>query len=275
MLGAIAGDIIGSVYEFDRHKRKDFPLFTSQSAFTDDSILSVAVAEAILRGGCYGESIKRYAQRYPNPMGGYGARFSQWAFSQLAESASMKPYNSWGNGSAMRVSPVGFAFDVMEDVLTAARQTAEVTHNHPEGIKGAQATAACILLAKQGKSKSAIKDFIESRFGYNLSRSVEDIRPTYSFNESCQETVPESIVAFLDSTDFEDAIRNTISLGGDTDTMGAITGAIAEAFYGGVPDAIAQEALSRLDEPLRTIALEFCDRYTPDYHYSSISKTTC
>ena len=270
MLGAIAGDIIGSVYEFDRHKRKDFPLFTSRSAFTDDSILSVAVAEAILHGGHYSEVIKRYAQGYPNPMGGYGARFSQWA-----QSASLQPYNSWGNGSAMRVSPVGFAFDDMADVLAAAKQTAEVTHNHPEGIKGAQATAACILLARQGNSKSKIKNFVESEFDYDLSQSVDDIRPTYNFNESCQETVPESIVAFLDSTDFEDAIRNTISLGGDTDTMGAITGAIAEAFYGGVPDAIAQKALSRLDNPLRITTLKFCDRYTPDYNYSSGSKTIC
>ncbi len=260
MLGAIAGDIIGSVYEFDQVKHKNFELFTSQSAFTDDSILSVAVAEVILKGGSFAETIKRYAQAYPNPTGGYGARFSQWA-----ASASLEPYGSWGNGSAMRVSAVGFAYDSMTEVLDVAKQTAAVTHNHPEGIKGAQATAAAILLARQGKDKTAIKDFIESNFGYNLSRSLEDIRPTYSFNESCQETVPESIIAFLAATDFEDAIRNTISLGGDTDTMGAITGGIAEAFYGKVPDAIAQPALSRLDQPLRQITLAFCDRYTHPY----------
>jgi len=260
MLGAIAGDIIGSVYEFNSVKHKDFPLFTAESAFTDDTILSVAVAEVILKGGSYGEAIKRYAQAYPNPVGSYGARFQQWA-----ASSTMEPYNSWGNGSAMRVSAVGFAYDDMSTVLEVAKQTAEVTHNHPEGIKGAQATAAAILLAKNGDSKSAIKTFIASTFGYDLGRSLKDIRPTYRFNESCQETVPESIIAFLESTDFEDAIRNTISLGGDTDTMGSITGGIAEAFYGGVPDEIVQEVLPRLDDPLRKVALEFCDRYTQPY----------
>ena len=245
MLGAIAGDIIGSVYEFDAVKHKDFPLFTAKSAFTDDTILSVAIAEAILKSSPYGETIKRYAQAYPNPVGSYGARFQQWA-----TSSTLEPYNSWGNGSAMRVSAVGFAFDEMDEVLEVAKQTAEVTHNHPEGIRGAQATAAAILLAKNGESKSAIKDFVETRSGYDLGRSLADIRPTYQFNESCQETVPESIIAFLEASDFEDAIRNTISLGGDTDTMGSITGGIAEAFYGGVPDEIVQEVLLRLDEPL-------------------------
>ena len=260
MLGAIAGDIIGSVYEFDRVKHKDFALFTDQSAFTDDTILSVAVAEVILSGGSYAEAIKRYAQAYPDPVGGYGARFSQWA-----RADSLEPYNSWGNGSAMRVSAVGFAYDDMPEVLAVAAQTAAVTHNHPEGIKGAQATAAAILLARQEKDKQTIKDFIESTFGYDLSRSLETIRPTYRFQESCQHTVPESIIAFLDSADFEDAIRNTISLGGDTDTMGSITGGIAEAFYGKVPDAIAQATLSRLDTPLRKIVLTFCDRHTHPY----------
>jgi len=263
MLGAIAGDIIGSVYEFDRHKSKDFPLFTPQSTFTDDSILSAAVAEAILQKGSYVKSIKRYAQQYPNPMGGYGARFSQWARSE-----NMQPYNSWGNGSAMRVSPVGFAFDDMASVMGAAKESAEVTHNHPEGIKGAQATAACILLARQGCSKEEIKSFVEKTFDYDLIRSLDEIRESYVFNESCQKTVPESIVAFLASTDFEDAIRNTISLGGDTDTMGAITGGIAEAFYGGVPSAIATEVLRRLDAPLRQMTLKFCDRYT-EYGYAA------
>jgi len=261
MLGAIAGDTIGSIYEFDSVKQKDFALFTSQSTFTDDSILSVAVAEVLMQrrdgqAGSFAESIKRYAQAYPNPVGGYGARFNQWA-----QSDSLSPYNSWGNGSAMRVSAVGFAYDTMAKVLEVAKQTAEVTHNHPEGIKGAQATAAAILLARQGENKTTIKDFVESTFGYNLSRSLAEIRPSYAFNESCQETVPESIMAFLESTDFEDAIRNTISLGGDTDTMGAITGGIAEAFYGEVPDAIAQETLSRLDAPLRTLTLAFCNQY--------------
>ncbi len=262
MLGAIAGDTIGSVYEFNRVKSKDFKLFTSQSAFTDDSILSVAVAEVILQGGSFAKTIKRYAQAYPNPMGGYGARFSQWAATD-----SLEPYGSWGNGSAMRVSAVGFAYSNMAEVLDVAKQTAEVTHNHPEGIKGAQATAAAIFLAREGRDKPYIKDFVESNFSYDLSRSLEEIRPTYSFSESCQATVPESIIAFLASTDFEDAIRNTISLGGDTDTMGAITGSIAEAFYKGVPKAIAQQTLSRLDQPLRKVTLAFCDRYSHPYTF--------
>ncbi|PZO10332.1 MAG: hypothetical protein DCF25_20735 [Leptolyngbya foveolarum] len=175
------------------------------------------------------------------------------------------PYNSWGNGSAMRVSAVGFAYDDLSTVLEVAKQTAEATHNHPEGIKGAQATAAAILMARNGERKSAIKSFVESTFGYDLGRSLKEIQPAYSFNESCQETVPESIIAFLESTDFEDAIRNTISLGGDTDTMGSITGGIAEAFYGGVPDEIVQEVLARLDDPLRKVTLDFCDRYTQPY----------
>lgn len=258
MLGAIAGDIIGSVYERSAIKQKDFPLFVKESTFTDDTVLTVAIAEAILQGGDYGETLKRYARKYIE--GGYGERFKQWAISD-----SMAPYNSWGNGSAMRVSAVGFAYDDMSTVLEVAKQTAEVTHNHPEGIKGAQATAAAILLAKKGNRKSAIKAFVESKFGYDLGRSLKDIRSTYSFKASCQKTVPESIVAFLESTDFEDAIRNTISLGGDADTMGSITGGIAEAFYGGVPDEIVQEVLVRLDEPLKDTALRFCDRYTQPY----------
>ena len=271
MLGAIAGDIIGSGYEFDRTKRKDFTLFTDQSSFTDDSILSIAVADVILHGGDflrgsdYALAIKRYAQAYPHPMGGYGARFNQWA-----QSTSLEPYNSWGNGSAMRVSPVGFAYDTMAKVLDEAEQSAAVTHNHPEGIKGAQATAAAIFLARNQHSKQVIKTFIEQTFDYDLSRTLSDIRPTYTFRESCQESVPESIIAFLESTDFEDAIRNAISLGGDADTMGAITGSIAEAFYGGVPNAIAQECLRRLAPPLREMALSFCDRYTKSYSYSLI-----
>ena len=260
MLGAIAGDIIGSVYEFNSVKHKDFQLFTPESAFTDDTILSVAVADVILGGGSYAETIKRYAQTYPNPTGSYGARFQQWA-----TSSTLEPYNSWGNGSAMRVSAVGFAYDEMDKVLEVAKQSAEVTHNHPEGVKGAQATAAAIFLARQGESKEAIKDFVEATFRYDLARSLSQIRPTYSFNESCQETVPESIIAFLESIDFEDAIRNTISLGGDTDTMGSITGGIAEAFYGGVPDEIVQEVLPRLDAPLRKVTLQFCDQFTQPY----------
>ena len=260
MLGAIAGDIIGSVYERNPVRHKDFPLFTDSSTFTDDTILSVAVAEAILQKEHYGKAIKRYAKTYPHSVGRYGKRFRQWI-----ASSTMEPYNSWGNGSAMRVSAVGFAYDDMEQVLEVAQQTAEVTHNHPEGIKGAQATAAAILLAKRGQSKDAIKAFVESTFGYDLGRSLKEIRPTYSFSASCQETVPESIIAFLESTDFEDAIRNSISLGGDADTMGSITGGIAEAYYGGVPDDIVQETLRRLDAPLKRVTLRFCDQFTQPY----------
>lgn len=256
MLGAIAGDMVGSVYEFNNNRTKTFPLFTPKTTFTDDTILSVAVADVLLHGGDYAQAFKSYYARYPNPSGGYGARFQQWA-----ASSDMTPYNSWGNGSAMRVSPVGFAMDSMDAVLQAAERTAAVTHNHPEGIKGAQATAAAIFWARQGATKTEIRERITQTFGYNLDRTVDEIRPIYTFNESCQETVPEAIIAFLESTDFEDAIRNAVSLGGDSDTLTCITGGIAEAFYGGVPDAIVQQVLARLDVPLMTIVKTFRDRY--------------
>lgn len=256
MLGAIAGDMIGSVYEFNNRQTKDFPLFVEATDFTDDTILSVAVADVLMNGGDYAKAFKDYYWRYPNPTGSYGARFHQWA-----ASPSRTPYNSWGNGSAMRVSPVGFACDTLEQVLAEAERTAAVTHNHPEGVKGAQATAAAIFLARQGQSKAEIRRFVTTTFGYNLSPTVDEIRPHYAFTESCQGTVPEAIIAFLDSTDFEDAIRNAVSLGGDSDTLTCITGGIAHAFYGGVPDAIQQEVLARLDAPLRQVTEAFCDRY--------------
>lgn len=265
MLGAIAGDIIGSVHERGKMKTKDFPLFVKESAFTDDTVLSVAVADTIinnrLRNGSYVSCLKQYGKDYFSV--GYGASFKQWIVSD-----DMEPYNSWGNGSAMRVSPVGFAYNNMETVLAVAEQTAVATHNHPEGVKGAQATAAAVLLARQGKSKADIKVYIEQTFGYDLSRSLAEIRPGYKFHVSCQKSVPESIIAFLESTDFEDALRNAISLGGDADTMAAIAGGIAEAFYGGVPEAIATEILTRLDAPLRQTTLQFCDRYLPAYCYA-------
>jgi len=245
MLGAIAGDVVGSAYEFNNHRSKTFPLLQSASTFTDDTILTVAVSEVLLTGGDYVTTFQQYYQRYPNPCGSYGARFAQWAVSQNPE-----PYNSWGNGSAMRVSPIGFALDTLDAVLQEAERSAAVTHNHPEGIKGAQATAAAIFLARQGGSKPEIKTYIETTFGYDLSRSLDEIRPTYRFNESCQETVPEALVAFLESTDFEDALRNAVSLGGDSDTLTCITGGVAEAFYG-IPEAIAQAILDRLDPFLR------------------------
>ena len=256
MLGAIAGDMIGSVYEFENVKTKDFPLFGPDSSFTDDTVLTVAVAEAILQGSAYQEALKRYFRRYPHPKGSYWARFFDWATRDAAE-----PYNSWGNGSAMRVSPVGFAFNNLETVLAEAQRTAEVTHNHPEGIKGAQATATAIFLGRTGHSKTEIRTYIEQTFGYDLSRTLEEIRPMYEFNESCQETVPEAIIAFLISTDFEDAIRNAVSLGGDSDTLTCITGGIAQAFYGEVPDAIAQATLARLPADLRSVTETFMEQY--------------
>ena len=206
--------------------------------------MTVANADWLLTGNDLVGIMKGYGNRFQGR--GYGGMFSKW----LKESEP-KPYNSFGNGSAMRVSPIGWAFDTIEETLEAAKQSAEVTHNHPEGIKGAQAVAACIFLARKGKSKQEIKEYIEKTFGYNLSRTCDEIRPTYQFDETCQGTVPESIIAFLESTDFESAIRLAISLGGDADTMGAIAGSIAEAYYGDVPEHIRKEVLKRL--PLKII----------------------
>ena len=239
LCGAIAGDIIGSIYEWNAMKSVDFRLFSPNSQFTDDTIMTVANADWLLTGDNLLDVIKKYGNHYPGA--GWGALFANW----LKEN-NPQPYRSFGNGSAMRVSPVGWAFDTMEETLEVAKQSAEITHNHPEGIKGAQAVAACIFLARTGKSKQEIKEYIEQVFGYNLSRTCDEIRPTYKFEESCQGSVPESIVAFLDSVDFESAIRLAISLGGDADTMGAITGSIAEAYYGDVPEYIRIEVLKRL-----------------------------
>ncbi len=254
MLGAIVGDIVGSVYEFDNIKTTEFPLFSDDCRFTDDSILTIALAETILRDLSYVDVLKQYFFRYP--MGGYGGFFSTWA-----RSADSKPYNSWGNGAAMRISPVGFAFDSLEEVLAQAKKYTEVTHNHPEGIAGAQATAAAIFLARTGSSKEEIRSYVRENFGYNLDRTCDGIRPYYAFNESCRGTVPEAIIAFLDSSDYENAIRLAVSLGGDSDTLACITGGIAEAFYGGVPKAIAEEAVTYLVEPLRVVTEEFVAKY--------------
>ena len=250
MLGAIVGDIVGSIYEFNNHRSKDFPLFGEDCKFTDDTVLTIAVADCLMNNGNYTEYIKNYARKYTGR--GYGGRFRQWISSE-----SMEPYNSWGNGSAMRVSAVGFAYNDLEAVMNEAKRSAEVTHNHPEGIKGAQATAVAIFMARKGHSKEQIKAAIAQSFDYDLNRTVDEIRPTYVFNESCQETVPEAIIAFLESKDFEDAIRNAISLGGDSDTLACITGGIAEAFYGGVPTDIAKKALSYLDFNMREVVEKF------------------
>ena len=249
MLGAIAGDIIGSVYECNNNKSKEFELFHPAAAFTDDTVLTVALAESILTGRDYLDLMLEYFRRYPNA--GYGARFRQWA-----EHGPHTPYNSWGNGAAMRVSPVGFAYDRLETVLAKAAESAAITHNHPEGIKGAQATAAAVFLARSGNSKSAIKRYIERRFGYDLSTPLERIRPSYGFEASCQGTVPQAIRAFLEAVDWEDAIRNAISLGGDSDTLACITGGVAEAAFG-LPESVAQRARGYLDDKLGEVQQRF------------------
>ena len=250
MLGAIAGDIIGSSYEFDSLKTKDFDLFNQYSRFTDDTVLTIAVADKLVYGGDYNLLLKAYCLNYPNA--GYGGSFAHWVTSEHLE-----PYNSWGNGSAMRVSPIGYAFDDLDRVLLEAKNSADATHNHPEGVKGAQAIASAIFLARTGKSKLEIKDYIQSNFSYDLDRTLDTIRPDYSFEVSCQASVPEAIIAFLESSDYEDAIRNAVSLGGDSDTQACMAGGIAEAFYGGVPDEIATQALLRLDEPLKLVLQAF------------------
>lgn len=253
MLGAIAGDIIGSVYEANPIKTKDFPLFCPESIYTDDTVLTIAIAHSIMEGVDYVTSLKNFGQRYP---AGYGMSFYNWL-----HSSSMEPYNSWGNGSAMRVSPVGFAFNSVDDVLAEAKKTAEVTHNHPEGIKGAQATALSVFLARIGKTREQIKAEIQVRFGYNLDRSLNEIRPTYTFQISCRDSVPESIIAFLESEDFEEAVRNAISLGGDSDTMACIAGGIAQAYYKEVPKEIEKCVREKLPEEFIGILDRFNDRY--------------
>lgn len=256
MLGAIAGDVIGSVHEGSGTKTKEFPLFVEDSRFTDDTVLTVAVAEKLLRGGDYVDLFHACVRDYP--LAGYGGTFIRWAGHEKRE-----PYNSWGNGSAMRVSAVGTVFDTLEEVAAEAARSAEVTHNHPEGVKGAQATAAAVFLARTGSSKADIRAHIESAYGYNLSEPLDEIRPRYGFDVSCQGSVPQSLVAFLESTDYEDAVRNAISLGGDADTMACIAGAVAEAFYGGVPNHVAAETRARLDAHLTGVLDEFTERYGP------------
>ena len=270
MLGAIVGDVVGSVYEWNNIKTKDFPLFRDDCFFTDDTVMTCAVAEAIMNGGQkddFIDAMKKYGRMYPNA--DYGARFNRWLMTDNRE-----PYNSFGNGSAMRVSPCAWVVEATTnelpfEVKRLAQLSSEVTHNHPEGIKGAMATADAIFMCRyffgghasdNGQSnsdtpeeiKSRIKEHIEKEYGYDLSKTLDEIRPTYRFNETCQDTVPQAIIAFLESTDFEDAIRNAISLGGDSDTLAAITGSIAEAAYG-IPDWITDKVYTYLDEPLKDV----------------------
>ena len=253
MLGAMIGDIVGSIYEFDNIKTKEFPLFQDRCFFTDDTVMTIAVAEAIMAGGQrqdFIDQMKKYGSMYPDES--YGIRFGQWL-----RSSDTEPYGSFGNGSAMRVSPCGWVKDYETIGRNLARLSAEVTHNHSEGVKGALATTDSIYLCRLYKGdidrcKEEVRKHVENEYGYNLSRTVDEIRPTYYFNETCQETVPEAIVAFLESTDFEDAIRNAISLGGDSDTLAAITGSIAEAAYG-VPEDIKQKAYTYLDEQIKDV----------------------
>ena len=254
MLGAIGGDIIGSVYEHRGIKTKEFPLFDPLCRFTDDSVLTVAVAHAILTDTPYVEALRSIGRKYPRA--GYGRSFVEWLMSKDAG-----PYGSWGNGAAMRVSPVGFAYHTEQEVLAQAERTAVVTHDHPEGVKGAQATALAVFLARTGAGKEGIRDTIGQRFGYDLNRSVDDIRPSYGFDVSCQGTVPEAIIAFLDSESYEDAVRNAVSLGGDSDTLACIAGGIAEAFYGGVPTDIRQRIQLLLPHDLWGVTTAFCGRF--------------
>lgn len=250
MLGAMIGDIVGSVYEWHNIKTEEFVLFKSDCFFTDDTVLTAATAKTLMSGISYVEAYQDFAQRYPGR--GYGGNFSHWIHAE-----NPRPYNSWGNGSAMRVSPVGFAFDTVGEVLDEAERSAAVTHNHPEGIKGAQATALSILLGRQGATQNEIRQEITDRFDYDLNRTLDDIRPNYRFDVSCQGSVPEAIIAFLESTSYEDAIRKAISIGGDSDTIACITGGIAEAFYGGVPEKIAIKGRSYLSKEFLDIIDEF------------------
>ena len=256
ILGAIVGDVVGSCYEFNNIKTKKFELVSKFSNYTDDTVMTLAIAHALCKwkkGSSIDESdfeqevikaMRKFGKKYPHA--GYGVGFLTWLCSEKPE-----PYNSWGNGSAMRVSPVAWYFEDLETVERFAEISARVTHNHPEGIKGAQATAAAIFLARTGKSKQEIKDYIQGKYHYNLNRTCDEIRPNYSFNESCQETVPEAIIAFLEGENFEDAVRTAVSLGGDCDTLTDITAAIAQGMWG-IPKEIEDSVLEVLDDFLRS-----------------------
>ena len=258
MLGSIIGDTAGSVYEFNNIKIIDFPLFSAKSNYTDDSIMSMAVADWLLKDPAHGmdtleASFLSFAKKYPCPMGGYGGMFFRWLFRR---DGKREPYNSWGNGSAMRASATGWMFDTLEETERVAGLSAAITHNHPEGIKGAQSTAAAIFMARNGSSKEEIRSYISTKYSYNLNRTCDEIRPVYDWDSSCQGTVPEAMVAFFDSTDFESSIHLAVSLGGDSDTLACITGGIAEAFYKEIPDSIALEIWKLIPDDFKAILKE-------------------
>lgn len=254
MIGAMAGDMVGSVYEAHPIKTKDFPLFHPAGRATDDTVLTVAVAAAILKDRNYGEEVWRIGNRYPNA--GYGGGFRRWLGTYPP-----RPYNSWGNGAGMRVSPVGFAFDTVDEVLEEAERTAAISHNHPEGINGARAVALAVFLARTERDKPLIRKEIASRFGYDLERTVEEIRPSYRFDVSCRGSVPEAIVSFLDSESWEDAVRNAVSLGGDSDTLACMAGGIAEAYYGPPAREIVAHVRELLPDDLWEITERFYERH--------------
>ena len=261
MLGAIIGDIVGSIYEFNNHRSKEFDIYTTSMDFTDDTVMTAAVAEWLMLTDRSMAKLEDTMVYWGKQYGGagYGGMFYCWLFSPRALGYGDKrvPYNSFGNGSAMRVSAVGWMFDTLEDTEEWAKRSAEITHNHPEGIKGAQATAAAIFMARTGATKEQIKAYVEQKYGYDLSCTCDEIRPVYRFNETCQGTVPEAIVAFLESTDFEDAIRTAVSLDGDSDTLACITGGIAEAYYREIPGWMVKGVWGKLDEDLRNVVCNF------------------
>ncbi len=285
MLGGIVGDIIGSVYEWDRIKTKDFPLFSEGCRFTDDTVLTFATAKVLLDGGSYADAYADFAIRYPNR--GYGGRFRKWMKEwddqecetemtshpapppqepKDTKKTGRKPYNSLGNGSAMRVGPIGWVCREGSSLLWEARKSAQCTHNHPEGIRGAQAVAMAVHLARIGRTREIIRDEMTDFFRYELSRPLDDIRPGYGFDVTCPGTVPQAIQCFLESADFEDAIRNAVSLGGDSDTLACITGSIAEAYYKGVPEDIATAAIAFLPQEFIDIVVRFKDRFVMPNH---------
>ena len=276
MIGAIIGDTVGSVYEFNNTKDYDFTLFNSESGYTDDSVMTMAVASWLLKDKKLTyqgleDTMVEFGENCPCPMGGYGTGFYRWLFSpdrlwqfddRYGESpyrskTGRHPYGSYGNGSAMRVSAIGWFFDTLEETERVAAISAAITHNHPEGVKGAQATAASIFLARTGKTKEEIRDYVEKTYGYDLHKSWEYWHPIYGWEDSCQGTVPQAIIAFLDSTGFEDAIRKAVSLGGDSDTLACITGGIAEAYYKAIPKYMVDRTLGNMPKALRDLIDEF------------------